>query len=181
MQLSFQLTPADYDAFHADYYRTSPEGRRAMRVGRWVIPVVGVLALLIPLSQFGYDPIWIPVMLGYVVGWVFAFPKLLAWRSSRVNRRLQKLDPGAASFAPRVVEISPEVIHGRAGVASSRLEWGAIRRFSRGSEHLFLYLDARQALILPRRACGSDSDFEALAEMCGRQTSVEAATSAAPE
>ncbi len=168
MQLSFQLTPADYDAFHADYYRSSPEGRRAMRVGRWVIPVVGVLALMIPLSQFGYDPIWIPVMLGYIVGWVFAFPKLLAWRSSRMNHRLQKLDPGATAFAPRVVEVLSEGIHGQAGVASSRLEWGAIRRYSRGPEHLFLYLDARQALILPRRACDSDSDFEALAETCIR-------------
>jgi hypothetical protein len=175
VRLSFQLTSVDYDAFHADYYRTSPEGRRAMRVGRWVIPVVGVLVLMIPLSRFGYDPIWIPVMLGYIVGWVFAFPKLLAWRSSRMNRRLQKLDPGATAFAPREVEVLPEGIHGQAGVASTRLEWGAIRRYSRGPEHLFLYLDARQALILPRRACASDSDFEALAEICIRQVPSEAA------
>jgi hypothetical protein len=161
MKLEFTLDPADYDAFHQDYYRTAPEGRRTMRVGRWGLPAVVVVLVVGQIALAGYDPIWTPLLFGYAASWAAVFPRLVGWVTARRTRRWARRDAGTAAFAPQTLEFSDQGIAIAAAGGSSQLPWAAVQRVSQGPQHVFLYLDSRRALVVPLRAC-ADSEAQAL-------------------
>lgn len=166
MKLDFALTAEDYDAFHLDYYRHAPEGRRLMRRSRWLVPVVALVLVALTILRRGYDPVWVPALLGWAASWVLVFPRMVRWRIGRSNRRFLESDAGAPALAPRTVQLDEQGVHSGMGDADSRIGWSAIHRVGRGPQHLFLYLDGRQALIVPRRAFAEESEFEDCAELC---------------
>ena len=169
MKLEFTLDAADYDAFHADYYRTSAEGRRTLLFGRAVMPAAIVALVLVQVALAGYDAIWTPLLLGYAASWAAVFPRLVGWVSARRTRRWARRDADSAAFAPQTLVLSDDGIEVRAGGTSSQLPWKAVQRVSCGPEHVLLYLDSRRALVLPMRGAASEAEAAALPEDCRRR------------
>jgi len=175
MRLAFTLGPEDYDAFHQDYYRTAPDGRRTMRVGRWGLPAVVVVLVLGQIALAGYDPIWTPLLFGYAASWAAVFPRLVGWVTARRNRRWARRDAGTAAFAPQNLEFTADGIGIEAAGGRSRLPWAAVQRVSQGPQHVFLYLDSRRALVVPLRACADSGTQALLLEDCLKRHAAAAA------
>src|SRR5439155_1020677 len=77
------------------------------------------------------------------------------------------------------VAIDPEGVHYSTREADGLLRWSAVQQVGRSGGHVFLYLTAVSALVVPRRAFANEEAFRAFHRLA-RQYREDAATARFP-
>ncbi len=108
-------------------------------------------------------PASIYVLLGLFVALIVFAPQIRRWRAMRMYSW------NAIADRDVKLEISEAAVRVSGPGRDARLDWPLVRKVIVGPEHLFLAISRREAIVLPRRAFASASEFEAVAALALRK------------
>jgi hypothetical protein len=103
--------------------------------------IVGYMIALIVLSRFA------PIGIAWLNAWV--------WRFNG--------SPGSL-LVPVSIEISRAAVRSKSGLANAEFAWQLVKDIVRAKDHLFIFVAAKTALIVPRRAFKDSSRFDAFCD-----------------
>jgi hypothetical protein len=113
----------------------------------WLVWLFGSLML-----EEGFN--WL--LLGILLVIVVAASGQWTWRPLLVHRSLRR----QGLLEPMTIGIGPEHLLVQAARADARIKWTGIKRIMRKGDRLFVFSSKTVAHIIPRRAFGSDADFQ---------------------
>jgi hypothetical protein len=149
---TYQLEAADCIAFNLHYMKNS----RVYRRDRFRAGLGGLVAFLVfGLALFfarGWD---LELAIAFsVIGVVmfFAFPKVYDDSNLKSLKRTLNDPDNAKAFARQTVTLAPEGFYTSRPGAEATTAWDNILKLAETPDHLFLYLSAAYAIIIPRRS-----------------------------
>lgn len=152
MTFAYQFEPADWTAFSLHYLKNSPTHRRQrLRARFWFLATFLALALILFFETEKDRGFVVCLSVIGVVGF-FAYPKVY---DDTVMKRMGKYvdDPDNAKLWGRqTVTLSAEGIRLARATAESRLAWSNVVRLAEAPDHLFIYIAAAEAIVVPRRS-----------------------------
>ena len=160
MTFTYQFEPADWIAFNVHYLKNSRVHQR-QRFWACFGVVVGFLALGLVVLLAREKDVGLAISLS-VIGVVmfFAYPKVY---DDSILKRIKKTvdDPdNAKTFGRETVTLTPEGFHTSRPGAEATIAWDNVLKLAETPDHIFLYLSAVNAIVIPRRSLEGAS-FEA--------------------
>ncbi len=177
MEIEYALTADDVVAFQIYVFDHSPAIERQQRVmKRWVVlgslvlPLL-IWAIVIPLTvtadDIGGVILGSIVLCAVPIAWVYAYltyPIARILRSKTRARVKRWCEERASSELGRRLTITPASIDWASTVATGSLLWSGVTNLVTEKNHLFLFTDAENAFVVPKRAFRDESDFEKFVE-----------------
>jgi hypothetical protein len=151
LELHSFLSTEDHVAFNMHYLLKTGAGRAAVHVRRFLPALVlfPLSGLLLDMWLNSYLPLMIAVMAS--VTWWFGWPGFI--RTS-IRRQVQTLLSGGKNllaFGDQWIAVSPREIRRRTPWCHLRVLWPAVERIDVTPHHVFLYISANSAFIIPTR------------------------------
>jgi hypothetical protein len=148
---------SDYNIFHAE---NSKSMRKTMFFLKFMFPI---LAILLGFVLFDYSgPIfWILVLIGSVIDCIYS-PKLMRWSTRRKVKLMLRDDKNGDLFLEKTVSFNTEGISLETINTSVNYNWESIVKFMESDNSYYIYVSSIQAIILPKRCIGSESDINDL-------------------
>ncbi|MDF3058622.1 MAG: hypothetical protein K0R17_2837 [Rariglobus sp.] len=168
MIADYELTAEDVCAFNLHHSRHSPTARRQYLLG-WFLPAAGGLLICSGLwylaNQKANAPLktfqdLLPLFLGVPAYLVF-FPWSHRRRLRATVKAMVKEDKNHGLFSRHQVTLTPEGITEVSGQGHSSTPWAIVDRVVATDEHVFIYINALAAAIIPRRAFTDPAQFAA--------------------
>lgn len=167
IRVEYELTESDWSAFVFYHHAHSPAIQRQY-YRSWIVPPVIWLLTCTGIWYLGSSGEENPFETLLALLPLFSGAPLYALMYPWLYRRKlqQMLDAMANEEANRALFSRHQVVLSSAGITdSSELEssttaWPAIERVSRADEHVFLYISAMSAIIIPRRAFTTTAEFD---------------------
>jgi hypothetical protein len=124
-----------------------------------------------------FDRQFWPMWAGAVALLVSAFQAESSLRKRVRKTVLRMLEEGKnrGMLGPKEVVIDPVEICAAGADRATTARWPAVERIVTAEEALYVYISAVEAIIVPRRAFASPSEFDAFAEAARRHQSEAAA------
>ncbi len=165
VELAYHVTLDDIHAFNLHYARTSPQSLRSRRSVRFALTfLLGALLCSLGVLSKAPLPFW---LMGFLIlgGWWAMFPRRLEQMLRRYTERLYASGKNAGVLGPHRLSAGPEWLSESTDVREVRTHWRAVERVEDAGEHLFLYVTAFSAVIVPKRAFATPADAEAFARL----------------
>jgi hypothetical protein len=167
MQLEFDLTKEDVIAFNMYHYAHSPSVRRKKWINLvWVIVVLVSVCVLaaIAVERSGGSADFLWTLLVSIPIYIACYPYLLRRAQRKVVERLIAEGQNRDQFGKKQVTITPIEITAAGELTSTTVRWKAVERIEVVEAYAYVYFSALQAVIVPRRAFSSDTEFSAWVE-----------------
>ncbi len=175
MSISFTLSTDDLIAFNLHHLRCSPTARRTYWKTLLVPPLIWTLVCL-GLSRLAVTPerTWpesirdlLPLFLGAPL-YLVMFPLLHKRSISRQLRALWREGGNASVLGDHRIEIMPDGICQTNNSGLTQRKWSAIEKVSISDDHVFLYLSAASAFIIPKRSFTDQAQLTAFLDELDR-------------
>lgn len=171
MIVQFDLALADYIAFSLHHATHAPTMRKSVRSLRFGLPALWLALVLLPVAlgePFGGLEAAFAVM---ALLWVIFLPSFLRWSVQRNATRYYERGLVNGQLGPHRVELTETGIRDSTPVSDFHMAWSGVERVAEGPDHLFVYLGAHAAHIIPKSALGDRVDaFRAVIEHRARPT-----------
>jgi len=162
MEVEFDLTLEDLVAFNEYHCAHSPTIQAQFRRGWWSFPVMVIIGWLVlaaysgQFAQFASDH-WFWLL--SVPFWLFWFP--WRWHGHQRKNALGLLNEGenVGVIGRQRITITPEAVMQSNAYREVRTRWEVVEKIVRTDHHVFIYVSALSAHILPRRAFLTDGEF----------------------
>jgi hypothetical protein len=161
ISVEYALDEDDIVALQGYYQISSPERRRfnlffLVVVATTLALCVAEVVLLVKGEKIALD--YGPWVVFFFLLWAYILRKQgsAAQAVKRVLSRGQNRD----LFSPQRLTLSREEIQTSSPYQNTRWAWGAVEKVVKTDQHVFMFLSAMSALIVPRRAFRADADFE---------------------
>jgi len=171
MTAEYEITKADLCAFNLYHHRHSPTARRQY-LRSWFIPAFAWLLVCIGIWYLADRERGTPSRTLLDLLPLFSIvPLYLLYFPWVYRRKLRKIVDGMVSegknrglFSHHRVTISPEGVTDSGEHNQTATAWRAVERVAAAGEHAYIYTSALSAIIVPRRAFASPSEFEAFVQ-----------------
>jgi len=174
MEVEYSLELEDLLAFNQYRNAHSPTFRRQQftsRVGV-LVALLGVWVLLFGMVGTILAPrTWIAcgLFIALVAAvFFFSFPALVRRRTRRLVGRMYMEGQNRGLFARRRLTITPETITDATEISVTTMKWVAVEKIAVDQRHVFFYVTATSAFILPKAALATEEEFEEFVETAGR-------------
>ena len=154
MQIDYERTVDDliqFNLFHTDH---SPTIQRQLLWWRGLTALLVILLPLGPSYLMTQEPSPIAYIIGILGGVVafFVFPPIS--RTSNINQWKKIIAEGnnKAILGRHILTLSEAGIHAKSPGSESDLEWSTIQKVLQSKSHIFLYISAVNALVIPKKA-----------------------------
>jgi hypothetical protein len=158
----FEVTMEDLDALNEDFIVLSPFARRAMRRYVWTPPIGwAIIAVILAIWRPSSSTIASFVFFALIsIIWVLVARRV--WRRvlKKRMRAIYREGINRTVFGDHKVAISASGISHASETSDSRTAWAAVERITETPRHIFLYVGAGLAHIVPRRAFSSEADAQ---------------------
>lgn len=161
ISIEYTLDENDVIALQDHYQKSSPERRRFNQF------FLVVVALTLALGIAEVVLLWKGEEIAIDYGtWVVLFCVLFVYilgkhRSAAQSvKRVLSRGQNRDLFSPQRLTMSGEGIQTSSPYQNSRISWGAVEKVFKTDEHVFMFLSAMSALIVPRTAFPTDADFD---------------------
>jgi YcxB-like protein len=162
----FELTEEDYIAFNL-YHHAHSAALRRRRFRAWLALfsawiVASVLSWYVLAVVLEVENWWILVVPVFVLPLIFLIAYPSAYRRSvcSIVRSMIREGSNRGFLAPRTVTITSDRLKESSDFKDTSLAWRAVERVAHTSDHIFIYISAMSAIIVPRRAFASSSEFD---------------------
>ena len=166
MEVEYSLGLEDLLAFNQYRNAHSPTIRRQQFTPR--VAVLIALAGVWVLSSAIVDPsAWI--ILGLFLGLVgaisyFSYPARLRRRSRRLVEHIYMEGQNRGLFTRRRMTITPETITDATEISVTTMKWVAVEKIAVDQRHVYFYVSAASAFILPKAAFATEEEFQEFVE-----------------
>lgn len=184
MALDYELTTEDIHRFALYHHYHSPIVRRQYRSGLFVFPIMWLMICTIiwffadrdrhtPLRTF--LDLW-PLFSGVPL-WFLYFPWQYRRRVRKIITAMINEGSNRGLLGRRQLTILPTGVSESGEFGQTTRTWKSIDRIAEDEDHAYIYLHATEAMIVPRRAFGSDEEFGNFVAQAGEyHAAAEAAT-----
>lgn len=150
MTINYELTKQDYIDFNMHHIATSPTMKRALFIQRFILPIL-FLVLPIFLIQITDIPLWywFSVLGTASVLWIVLYPKSV---NRSVAKRISKMiSEGSATgiVGTHCLSLTEQGIVDKTEYSETR--YHVIERIEESEKHIFIYVSAVMAYIIPKR------------------------------
>jgi hypothetical protein len=175
MTVEYQLTPDDFTTFNLYHFNHSPTARRQYYRGL-LLPVVVWLSIWALLWYRTYIDSGAPLqafldllpLLVFVPLYLLAYP----WLRRRTFRQTVSTMANEGSnrdlFGWHRVSVRDEGITEEGQHSRSTFSWDAVEKVAMTDDHVYVYVSAMAAIIIPRRAFASEAEWRELADTLAR-------------
>jgi hypothetical protein len=167
--VDYENTLQDLLDFTIYHHRHSPSVRATLALG-WV--ATGVLLLVVTGIMVGAaesDFKW-------AAGLIMGIPLALLWlttpwlyvaatRWSAAWMYRESAGSNLNLIGPRRLTLSPGLLNYSTPISQMLNRWSGVERIAIGRDAFYVYLSSVQAIVVPRRAFGSDAEFTAFAQL----------------
>jgi hypothetical protein len=159
MIVDYELTPSDYIAFSLYHNATLPTVKKSIRLMRWALPALWLTYVLFPVA-FG-EPLGAThaVVVGLAILWVALIPPYFRWSIRRNAGRYFQRGLVNGQIGPHRVELTDTGIRDTTPLSDWHMGWAGVERVAEGPDHLFVYVGAHAAHIVPKHALGDRVDI----------------------
>lgn len=171
MKLKYLLTEKDYVDYNIDHMYNSPSIRKSLFVQRYIIPV---LFLLIPFCVDGlfsiswrYWMIWFAIVF---IQWIIFFPGLVRRTSRKRIGKMLREGINTDFLGERTLDLQEDAIYERGISSESKKSWDAVEKVIEGKKHIYIYVSAITAFIVPLTAFADDDEKNQFLSMINRKT-----------
>lgn len=165
--LRYRLEFGDYLALSLYLLRASRSHRLVALAAR-VWPAAAILALLAleGHQQAAWFDNWdlLIACLG-AAAWCMAVPAVLKWRLKQQLRAYAATNPEAFRIGPVETRFGPQGIVSDTARGGVPLAWGAVARVAETNEHLFIFVEDADSLIIPKRGPADHARVDAVRTM----------------
>lgn len=178
MNITFSLIMDDLMAFNVYHLRHSPSARRAYWKSLLRFPLIWTILCLV-ISRLGVTPerSWpeamlalLPLFMGVPL-YLVAYPLL---HRRAIRRQLQGLlgeGDNSSVLGLRRIEMTPEGLCETGDSGQTRLAWDAIKRVEVSEDHVFVYISAVSAFVVPKRCFTDQAQLGAFLDELNRHRS----------
>jgi len=167
MTVEYEITKDDLSAFHLYHHRHSPTARRQY-LRSWFLPAFVWLLVCSGIWYLADRERGTPLRTFLDLLPLFSgVPLQLLYFPWAYRRKLRKIIEGMVSegqnrgvFSRHRVTISPEGVTESCEHGQTSTAWRAIERVASAGEHAYIYTNAVAAIIVPRRAFASPTEFD---------------------
>ncbi len=186
MTAEYEITAEDLEAFNLYHHRHSPTARRHY-LRAWFVPSLMWLLVCLGIWHLADRTRVTPLRTFLDLMPLFAFvPIYLLYFPWSYRRKLRKIIAGMVSegknrglFSRHRVTVSPEGVTDAGEFGQNTTAWGAVERVVVSGGYAYVYISSLAAIIVPRRAFASASEFEEFVRVAGEHHhKAEAALSA---
>lgn len=163
MIVETHVTMADLLAFNAYHMRTSPVIQRQLLVGRCMLTGLALL-LGIGIIFAGSGTVDVSDLIFILLICVISFaiyPYLIRRSSMKTIEKLALEGKNKGMLGDQKLELASEALVVTTQSSTSTMNWSAVERIATTDDHAFLYVSAISALMVPRNAFDSQSEFQA--------------------
>lgn len=175
MTIEYDLEADDVIEFNLFHHQNSPATQRIVRNGI-ILRVVIWCVLSVGLWQFavrrGFDLVTGAIFVSPFAALALCSVALHPWQHRRgirkIVERMYREGTNRGLFGRRTIELSPERIVETTEFGETVQNWNAVERIVQDANHVFIYVTAVSAFIVPRRAFLHDWDFDDFVETARR-------------
>jgi len=152
MHINYQLTKQDYidfNIFHMSYSNTI---RQALFIQRYIISIVFLIAPFI-VAKVTDIPLWywaIAFIVIYLL-WIIFYPKYFRWSAARRISRMIDEGKNADMLGNQSLTLTEDAIVNISNFSESKTNWHTVENVVETKEHIFIYISAVMAYIIPIR------------------------------
>ncbi len=164
--MEYDFTLEDALAFNEYHFRRSPAGRRA-RLRHMFLPPTIWMGLALGFEAFvgGDTNHSFAVALAAVSAmWILTAPLFLARQIRRSVQRMYAEGRNRALLGRHVMSVSIEGVTDEGPGTRTQTRWESVERIARSTDHLFIYLNAVAAHVVPARAFPDRGEFDRFVE-----------------
>lgn len=165
MIVEYEITKNDLNAFNLFHLSHSTTARRQYYCS-WFIPIVIWLLLFTCCNLVDWDSgtplrtfLALLPLLSFVPLYLIFFPLAYRRHIRKTVANMVSEGQNRGLFGRHRVVISPESVTESGEFGQSSTTWRAVERVVRTGDHAFIYTNALAAIIVPRRAFGTESEF----------------------
>lgn len=167
MTVEYEITKDDLSAFNLFHNRHSPTARRH-HLRAWFVPPLIWLLVCTAIWHLADRDRGTPLRTFLDLLPLFSgVPFYLLYFPWAYRRKLRKIVDGMigegknrALFGHRIVTISEDAVTSAGEHSQTATDWRAVEKVVASDEHAYIYTSAMTAIIIPRRAFASVSEFE---------------------
>lgn len=163
MTFEYHTTVDDVIAFNLYHFQHSPAARRQIQIARAAISAgTGVITLILCAAITRGTLLPLVLALGIAAGaFLFAiYPGIVRATLRKNIRNMLREGRNQTMVGPQRQTFTPEQITSSSSVGSATLSWATVERIAKTDTHIFVYLSAISAIMLPRRIFPSDAAYQ---------------------
>lgn len=175
MIVEYELAPSDFVAFTVHHHRHSPASLRQYYRAVFVPPAIWLTVWLILwyTSIDAEHSSWDSFRALLPLLWFLPlYPLVYRWLYHRnmvkIANRMCREGNNRGLFSLQKAEISAEGVANSSAFDQTMTTWAAVERVSRDCEHIYIYVNALMAVIIPRRAFATELEFDGFVESARR-------------
>ena len=162
MDIEYEISTDDMVAFHLHQNEHSLAGRGC----RWGFQLFfGMISAAGSVIYFIVgDYLMASVWLAAAVLLVVLAPRILRGSIKRQIVRLYRRGDNRGGIGTHRLSLTPEAMVDVAGESESRVAWSDVEKIAATDDHLFIYISAESAIVVPRRAFSDDAGWAEFGE-----------------
>lgn len=164
MNFEYSLTKQDYIDFNLFHMTYSDSMRRSISIQRFILPIGIIIILPFLLASLTRIPLWywLIVCVCMSLFWIASYPKYLG-RS--VSKRISKMlnegeNEGKGILGKHSFSLSEDGIVDTSEHSELRTKLNAIENVVESKDHIFIYISAISAFIIPTRIFAGEDHKE---------------------
>jgi hypothetical protein len=171
MEVEYVLGMEEVLAFNLYVHRHAPALRRRTWTARLTVPAI-CLGAWVMLAGFVQEPgpvIVLGVFLGVIaLAFFLAFPSRARHAVVRLVQRLYSETNSRGAFGRRRMTITPDTVTEAGELTVTTKKWAAVDKIVEDQRHVYFYVSALSAFILPKSAFPNEDAFRAFLETAER-------------
>jgi hypothetical protein len=159
MEITFEVGPDELVAFNLYHLKHSPTVRRQYRIRLFTVPLLMALVAITLFLSADDKLAALPalVVVGFLcLVYLLLFPGLRRRGIKKQVRRLIAEGKNAGIFGQHRISITPQEVREVLSVGDSSRRWSAIERIAETDDHVFIYISALSAYIIPKLAFNNE-------------------------
>jgi hypothetical protein len=159
-EISYEVREADIVAFNDFHASSSATLKSTYRRNRYIWTLVAASLALV--AWYVWHVELLAVYLGvFAAIWFFFSPRFIRRARQKQVKRMYAEGENKGTIGYQRLSIAPSSMTNSSDQGESRINWSAVERVEETHDHIFIYISALMALVIPREtASGADlSDF----------------------
>jgi hypothetical protein len=158
VSVEFELEMPDILAWSMYYHRTGATSRRQIRIVILMLILAAALCSGLAVLDLDKNFAWLALAATFLVLAVL-FPFFFRWRIRQQITRMYREGSSLNLVGPRKLTLTPEYLVYASPISQTTMRWVGVDEIVRTPSELFVKLSSIQAIVVPRRAFGSDTQF----------------------
>lgn len=159
MKIDYELSKYDYLDFNMNYMSNLKTGKKVFIAQRYITPIVFFIVALImtKATSIPQGDSFKGAALCYVL-WAIFYPRYFNWASSK--RILKMLDENGSEgmMGDHSLTLTERSIINSTPRGDSRTDWKNIKKIIETQKHIFIFISAESAYILPARVFKDENE-----------------------